>query len=540
MSETPAERPAAAPRGGLLERTAAALAAAGAWRRALLGLGCGLLAAAALPPLFLLPLLLPAFTGLLWLLDGVRRHRQALLLGWCFGLGFFVAGLYWVGIAMTVDLARFGWFMPVSVLGLSAGLALFLALAVWVVWVSRARGAVRVLLLAAAWLLAELARSLLLTGFPWNLLGTVWAFHPAPLQTAALAGVWGLGVLALLAAAAPAVLAGPAALAPRAGRDFVLACWLLAGLAAGGGALRLALAPMPGEAVQPEVLLRLVQPSIPQEEKWEGALREQHLRHHAALSRGTAQPAPTHLIWPETALPWYLNRERPLAEALGGLVPPGGALIVGAPAYEEGADGGPRIFNSVYALDETGETRLRYDKFHLVPFGEYLPLRGLLGALGMEKLTEGGLDFSRGPGPVTASLPGLPPASLLVCYEVIFSGRITAAERPAWLLNLTNDAWFGRSSGPHQHFASARLRAVEEGLPLVRVANNGISAVVDPYGRTLVRLGLDAVAAVDAPLPLPLSPTPYARLGLGWVPLLLALLLAAAALCRRLKPKVAE
>lgn len=523
-----------------LERVAAALAGTGAARRALLGLGCGLLAAAALPPLFLLPLLLPAFTGLLWLLDGVRRHRQALALGWCFGLGFFAAGLYWVGIAMTVDLARFGWFMPISVLGLSAGLALFTAIAVWAVWASGARGAARVLLLAAAWLLAELARSLLLTGFPWNLLGTVWAFHPVPLQAAALVGVWGLGVIALLAAAAPAALAGPAAENRRAGRGFVLACWLLAGLAAGGGALRLALAPAIAEEVQPGVLLRLVQPSIPQEEKWAGELREQHLRHHATLSRSGSGPAPTHVIWPETAVPWYLNRESGLAEALGSLVPPDGALIVGAPTYEEGGGERPAVYNSIYVLDEAGDTRLRYDKFHLVPFGEYLPLRGLLGALGMEKLTEGGLDFSRGPGPVTAALPGLPPASLLVCYEVIFSGGITAAERPAWLLNLTNDAWFGRSSGPHQHFASARLRAVEEGLPLVRVANNGISAVVDPYGRTLLRLGLDAVAAADAPLPLPLPPTPYARLGLGWVPLLLVLLLAAARLSRRLRPGVAE
>lgn len=514
-----------APR-GWLERLAASLAGAGPWQRALLAVGGGLLTAGALPPLYLLPLLIPAFTSLLWLMDGVENRRQAFALGWCFGLGFFVAGLYWIGIAMTVDLERFGWFMPVSVLGLSSGLSLFVGVAVWAVWASGARGIARVLFLAATWLAAEFARSLLLTGFPWNLLGSVWSLHPVTLQPAALFGVWGLGLLALVPAAAPAVLAGSGRAPERSGRRFVMLVWVLLLLAVAGGGLRLALAPAPGEEVEPDVWLRLVQPSIPQEEKWEGSLREQHLRTHAELSRRSASRAPTHLIWPETAVPWYLNREPALTEALGQLVPPGGTLIVGAPTYEAGASEDPRVYNSIYALDGAGETQLRYDKFHLVPFGEYLPFRGVLATLGMDKLTAGSLDFSRGPGAVTAELPGLPSASPLVCYEIIFSGRITDPEdaRPAWLLNLTNDAWFGRSSGPWQHYASARLRAVEEGLPLVRAANNGVSAVVDPFGRVLVQLGMDAVGVADAPLPKPLRPTPYAMLGLGWVAVLLALL----------------
>lgn len=529
----PASAPPRRPRG--LEGFAGRLAGLSPWSRAGVALLCGLLAAAALPPLFLLPLLIPAFTGLLWLLDGARERRQAFALGWCFGLGYFAAGLYWVGIAMTVDLARFGWFMPVSVLGLSGGLALFTGLALWAVWQSGLQGRARVLLLALAWLAAEFARSILLTGFPWNLLGSVWSLHPLPLQLAAVGGVWGLTVLTLLAAAAPAVLAGAGHVPQRRAWGFLALCWLLPLLALGYGTLRLSEAPGPGEATQPDVRLRLVQPSIPQDEKWQGDLRQQHLQQHARLSRQPASPPPTHIIWPETALPWYLNHEPDLAEALGELVPPDGLLISGAPAFEETDSGDPRVYNSVYALDEQGETRLRYDKFHLVPFGEYLPLRDLLGLVGMDKITAGSLDFSSGPGLVTAALPGLPPASLLVCYEIIFSGRVTAQDgpRPAWLLNLTNDAWFGRSSGPHQHFASARLRAVEEGLPLVRVANNGISAVVDPYGRTLVRLEQDAVAAVDSPLPTPLPPTLYARLGLWWVPLLLVLLGVGCLLTRR-------
>lgn len=526
------ERRADAP--PILRRMAERLAGLAGWRRALAAFLCGLLAAAALPPLHLLPLLIPAFTGLLWLLDGVSRRRDAFLLGWCFGLGFFVAGLYWVGIAMTVDLARFGWFMPVSVMGLSAGLSLFIGTALWLVWESRFEGSARILLLAAAWLAAEFLRSVLLTGFPWNLLGSVWAFHPAPLQAAALFGVWGLGVFTLLAAAAPAVLAGKAAASPRGARRFLATSWLLLLLLVCSGLLRLEFAAAPGEDVQADVRLRLVQPSIPQDEKWRGELQEAHLQRHLQLSLDAAPQAPTHIIWPETAIPWYLNRETQLTEALGSIVPDGGALILGAPALEADSDGEPLIYNSVYVLDEQGETLLRYDKYHLVPFGEFLPFRDLLSRLGMEKVTEGSLDFARGTGAMTAELPGLPPSSPLVCYEVIFSGQVTAAEeeRPAWLLNLTNDAWFGRSSGPYQHFASARLRAVEEGLPLVRAANNGISAVVDPYGRVLVRLAQDEIAAVDSPLPSPLAPTPYARLGRLWVPLLLILLLGGAFLLR--------
>lgn len=530
-----AAAPAATGRGrGVLERSAFWLASLSGWRRACAAVLGGLLSAAALPPLYLLPLLIPAFTALLWLLDGITRRRDAFLLGWCFGLGFFVAGLYWIGIAMTVDLARFGWFMPVSVLGLSAGLSIFTGAAVWLVWESGLKGAARVLLLAAAWLLAEFGRSFLLTGFPWNLLGTVWAFHPLPLQAAALTGVWGLSGLTVLLAAAPATLAGRKADGGRQGLRFVAATGLLLLLLCTGGAIRLGLAPGVGEDVQDDVHLRLVQPSIPQDEKWQGAFQEEHLERHVELSLEPAAEPPTHIIWPETAIPWYLNREPQLLEALGSIVPEGGALIVGAPALDADGPDEPAIYNSIYVLGEGGQIELRYDKYHLVPFGEFLPFRDLLGKLGMEKVTAGSLDFARGGGAITADLPGLPPTSPLVCYEVIFSGQITSAEpaRPTWLLNLTNDAWFGRSSGPYQHFASARLRAVEEGVPLVRAANNGITAVIDPYGRSLVQLAQDEIAVADSPLPLALAPTPYARLGRLWVPILLILLAGSALVLR--------
>jgi apolipoprotein N-acyltransferase len=220
------------------------------------------------------------------------------------------------------------------------------------------------------------------------------------------------------------------------------------------------------------------------------------------------------VIWAETAVPFLLDGEPELRAQLAGIVPRDGLLITGAPRLGGPGDP-PRLWNSLHGLDETGAIVGTYDKHHLVPFGEYTPLRSVLGWLGLGKLAVGAQGFSAGPGVVTLDLPGLPPFSPLICYEVIFPGRVVAeGARPQWLLNLTNDAWFGNSSGPYQHFAAARIRAVEEGLPLVRVANNGITAVVDPYGRLLGRRHLNQVGILDSALPRPAQGvTLYARVG---------------------------
>ena len=497
--------PVALPR---LAAWARALAGLRGWRRHGAAALCGAISALALPPLHLVPLLIIAFTGLLWLLDGARRPRQAALIGWSFGFGHMAAGLYWVGIAFLVDAARFGLIMPFAIAGLAAGMALFPMLAVYGVALTGWRGPARVVLLATAWLAVEWLRSWLFTGFPWNLMGTIWSFSPAMLQLASVTGVWGLSWLTVLAAAAPAVLAESG---DRGRRAFVVMVFVAVGLVWAGGALRLTAAPAPGTAVVPDVRLRLVQASIPQALKWVPERRRENVDQQRQLSR-RAGPAPvTHIIWPETAVPYLLDQDPDLRLALAEIVPPGGLLITGAPRAATLA-GDQRLWNSLQALDERGEIVATYDKHHLVPFGEYTPLRELLGAM---KLTVGSTDFSAGPGPITLALPGLPAASPLICYEVIFSGQAVAAgDRPGWLLNVTNDGWFGNSSGPYQHFASARLRAVEEGLPLVRAANSGISAVVDPYGRITGRLALNQTGILDLPLPLPIARgTLYAQLG---------------------------
>jgi apolipoprotein N-acyltransferase len=278
---------------------------------------------------------------------------------------------------------------------------------------------------------------------------------------------------------------------------------------AAGGAWRLAGGADP---VVPGVRLRLVQPSIAQTLKWNPAEREANFRRQILLSTAPgAGPTPTTVIWSESAATFFLERDEPHRTALAAAVPPGGLLLTGAPRSDPPPQPGRHVWNSLVALDGTGRILATYDKFHLVPFGEYVPFRSILP---IDSVAGGTIDYSAGPGPRTLSLPGLPPVGPLICYEAIFPGAVTdEAHRPAWLLNLTNDAWYGFTSGPFQHFAITRVRAVEEGLPMVRVANNGISGIIDAHGRVTARLSLDAVGFLDGALPVALPPTLYARFG---------------------------
>jgi apolipoprotein N-acyltransferase len=490
----------------------------------------GAVATTALPPAHVVVALLPAFTGLIWLIEADARPRAAFWTGWWFGFGFFAAGLYWISFALLVDAARFGWLIPVAIVGLGGGFAFYVALAAWAArrLAGKAAPTVRLVgLFAALWVVTEWMRGWFLTGFPWNPIGSVWAFSDAALQPAAWVGALGVGFVTVLAAALPAALANPGCRAARRATALVAAVIALGWIA---GGLRLPDGPAP---TVDDVRLRLVQPAIAQAKKWQADLRWGHVVDQVSLGARPpkdGQAPPTHVIWAETAAPIALGHDKVAREVIGANTPDGGVTITGAIRTTPRGEKPFKVWNSLLAIKPDGTVAATFDKFHLVPFGEYMPLGDVLG---LKKITPGRTDFSAGPGPVTLRLPGLPPVSPLICYEIIFSGAVADPDdRPEWILNLTNDAWYGRTTGPHQHFTAARLRAVEEGLPVVRVANTGISGVIDPYGRVIARLGLGARGTLDSDLPRVLSaPTPYGRT--GKLPVLACALVLAFALWRR-------
>ncbi|EWY42385.1 apolipoprotein N-acyltransferase [Skermanella stibiiresistens SB22] len=494
------------------------------WRRHLTAALLGGLATFALPPAYAVPVLLLAFPGLLWLLDGAATKRSAFLIGWWFGFGHFLLGLYWISFALLTDIARFWWMMPFAAAGLPALLAIFIGAATLCLHVLARRlalrGLARVLALAMLWTVAEYLRGHVLTGFPWNLIGYSWVGFPPVLQSVAVIGTYGLGLVTVAVAGLPALL-GDRSESRRRAMGSIAAGLLLVALIGAAGWVRLSQSDGP---TVPGVTLRIVQPNIAQTLKWNPAERARNFERlleltaeppapgaHSSTQLASTQVTPTHVIWPETAVPFFLERDAAARQAIGSVTPSGGAVITGAPRVRTETDGTNRFWNSLHAVDGSGALLASYDKFHLVPFGEYMPLRGILP---VASIAAGATDFSAGPGPATLEIPGLPPFSPLICYEVIFPARVKdASRRPDWLLNVTNDAWYGISAGPHQHFAIAQARAAEEGLPLVRAANTGISGVIDGYGRPTAYLELGSRGVVDAALPKALDNTPYGRMG---------------------------
>jgi apolipoprotein N-acyltransferase len=467
--------------------------------------------------------------------------------GWWLGFGFFVAGLWWLGAAFLVEPEQFAWAMPFAIFGLPAVLALFMGLGFGLARLLWSAGPGRIMALAFGLGVSEWLRGVVATGFPWNALGMALGGNVVLAQPAALVGLYGLNVLAVLIFAAPACLADgfrgqrkpPGALAP------VALGLLLLGLIAGGGALRLAGAP--GDVVA-GVRLRIMQPNLPQDEKFRADFKDQILDRYLSLSDRATSPTTsgvsdaTPLIWPESAFPFILSRDAAALSRIGGFLGRGTVLITGAARMGETRRCLPGEFNTLYynsiqALANGGEIVASYDKTHLVPFGEYLPFSALLESFGLRHFVHIPGGFEPGARRRLFEAPGLPPAAGLVCYEAIFPGETVPAdpsgERPGLMLNVTNDGWFGLTTGPHQHFAQARLRAVEEGLPLVRAANTGLSAVVDGYGRVLHKLPLGSDGVIDSALPRPAPATFFAGDALTGPMALLLLCLFGALVWRR-------
>jgi apolipoprotein N-acyltransferase len=424
-----------------------------------------------------------------------KTVRRAALTGWAFGLGYFALALVWILEPFQVDPDRHGWMAPFALLFLSGGLALF--------W-GAAFGAARWLLtrswpLILTWTAAEMLRAYLFTGFPWASPAQVLVEGMAS-RSLAWSGPHG-ATLWLMSLAW--VLSFPAIYhrrhVMRVGQALLL----------GGSVALLMVPPREPPAALTDHVVRLVQPNVPQDQKWDPDVFETFFQRLLDLSAAPAARAPDLVIWPETAIPWRLDYADPVLPAMARAA--GGApLIFGANRAHDG-----RMYNALAVLDASGAVAQTYDKHHAVPFGEYVPFGNLLGRLGISGMaTRDGFGFSEGPGPQLLDLGPLGKATPLICYEAVFAHLVGAApERPDMLIQITNDAWFGQAAGPQQHLAQARMRAIEQGLPLMRAANTGISAMIDPFGRVTNSLALGQAGAVDAPLPAPLEPTLYARTG---------------------------
>jgi apolipoprotein N-acyltransferase len=498
------------------------------WRRALIALAAGATGALAMPPFGMLPALAVSLTVAVWLIDGAfpngrfgagSAHVSAAVAGWWWGFGYFVAGLWWLGAAFLVEAEEFAWAMPLGVVGLPALLALFPALGFALSRALWSPGSGRLFALAFGLAASEWLRGHVFTGFPWNTVGMALGQNLWLMQNASVVGLYGLTVLAIPICASPAKLGMGGSRRERWTAP-VLALIALA-LLAGFGAWRLPAGQAPSVA---GVKLRIMQPNLPQDAKFNPDNRDAIMRRYLAISDRATSPASngvadaTHLIWPESAFPFLLHRDARALAQIAALLPPQVTLVTGAARAEEPPSGEeqPRYYNSIQVVSDEGVIVASYDKTHLVPFGEYLPafLDAVLRGIGLRQFVHVPGGFEAGESRRPLAVPGLPPVAPTVCYEAIFPGTVVASgTRPGLILNVTNDAWFGITPGPHQHFAQARLRAVEEGLPLVRAANNGISAVVDPYGRAVGMLPLGAEGVLDAHLPIAIWPTFFGNLG---------------------------
>jgi len=516
------------------------MAAARGWRRRAIAFAAGAVSTLAFAPFFAWPVMFVTFPVLVWMLDGAvneqRPLRAAFGAAWWFGFGYFFAGLFWVGEAFLVEAEIFAWLIPFAVTALPAGLALFWGLAGAASERACTRlglrkpgipphtaALARVLMLAVVLTAAEWLRGHALTGFPWDPPGVALTYPLALMQAVSVFGIYGLTLWAVVIFASPLVVMAVAEPGEQAGA---------VRLAAISSALPLALAfiagswhlSAPASPPLPGVKLRVVQPSIAQREKWMAEKQAGIFQTHLDLSRRNGDGVEdgldgiTHVVWPEAAMPFGPLDHPEALGAIGALLGNGRYLLAGGLRAESDvtAPWGRRAYNSLMVFGAGGTLVTLYDKVHLVPFGEYLPFQAALEAIGLQSLTRQRGGFAAGKTPKQLlNVPGLPPVSPLICYEAIFPGEVApGGERPGAILIITNDGWFGNTSGPQQHFHQARLRAVEQGVSLVRAANNGVSAVVDPEGRTISSvLLLNQRGTIDSALPAPRKQTLYALLG---------------------------
>lgn len=497
---------------------------ASGWQRRAIALAAGAFCALALPPFYLWPILFLSLPVLIWLLDGLYEVRgnsgklsfkAAFGTGWWFGLGYFMASLWWISAAFLVDGERFAWMIPFALVGMGAGLGLFTGLAVAIATRFWSDKSSRIMPFALALSAAEILRGHILTGFPWNAIGYAISDNIYLLQSASVFGIYGLNLLVLFICAAPAVLADERGTRSR--RPVLFVASLCLGAMFCFGIWRIEVAEKP-ELTNTDI--RIIQPAIPQDQKWLPQNRDWVFNSYlsltsSALGSQARLDAERLVIWPESSLPFLLQQTPEAFVAISSALNGTGNLAVGA-IRQEISEGAPRYFNSIYLMNGQGVIQDAYDKVHLVPFGEYLPFEDLLSGIGLRKLVDAPGAFTAGHSRRLMTLPSGLSLLPLICYEAIFPGMAASEDgRPDFLLNVTNDAWFGDTPGPYQHLAQARMRAVEQGLPLVRAANTGVSALIDPHGVTLGQLPLMNRGVLDLPLTSSEDLTIFVQFGWG-------------------------
>lgn len=464
--------------------------------KALICLLAGMVGAYAFAPWFVWPALLVALTLLMIFLNAATSKKQIVLFGFSFGFGMGIVSLAWVSNALLIDNGAFAVFIPLVLLGLGCFMGIFFMIPALLSYFVQA-GVKRWLAFVCWFVLFEWVRSWFLTGFPWNLIGSIWTNYPVLIQFASVMGVYGLSLMTLLLFTAPALLPHKKPLSI----SLALVAFII-----GGSLIRLY------QAIPEDVFgvqLRLVQPNIEQTLKWNPQRAEENMSTLIQLSRENNAKI-SHVIWPESAVPYLLELNPDERLRLMGAVRQNGTLITGAMRVVNQEK--RQLANSIFVIDDMANITGYADKSHLVPFGEYVPLRGILP---FDKVVPISSDFVAGNGPTTRHVPKAPPASMLVCYEIIFPRAVVSntPQRPDWIINVTNDGWYGNSAGPYQHLGMAQLRAVEEGVPVVRVANTGISAVISPYGELLHTLALNQRGVLDSSLPRAIGKTFYATFG---------------------------
>ncbi|MEN5275414.1 apolipoprotein N-acyltransferase [Brucella sp. TWI432] len=492
----------------MIERFAGRISSLSGWRRALVAFLSGAVATLTQPPFDIAIAGFVAFPLLVWLIDGaipdknkglIRRFFPAGFIGWCFGFGYFVSGLWWIGTALLVDAEQFAWAVPLAVLGLPAFLAIFYGLAAMIARLFWSQGIGRIFAIAFAFGFVEWLRTFVFTGFPWNALGYALMPTPMMMQSVEIVGLVGMSALAALVFSAPALLSGG-----RLAKSGIALAAILLAAHIGFGAWTLSRAPAP-DTERTTLSIRVVQPSISQSLKWDDNERRAIFDKFIAMTKqlpAEGKPRPDVVIWPETAVPYILSLTPDALQRISEVIDDDQVLLTGAVREERVPRREPRYYNSILTINSQGTIIDYTDKVHLVPFGEYLPFERTLRSWGLQEVVElpGGFTAAKTRHAINV-MEGqtfLP----LICYEAIFPDELSYTGRKVTaIVNVTNDAWYGDTPGPYQHFRQAQVRSVEQGLPLVRAANNGISAVVDSYGRIIDELPLDAVGVIDAYLP---------------------------------------